>query len=93
MVIQIRFAEPADQPALVEFIRDHWSSTHVFAERPDVFDWQYGTGPRVNVIFAADVRDRSETAMTQNHVYEVCRLSLEAQTKAVRIGAGPAAGG
>jgi predicted dehydrogenase len=43
--------------------------------------------------FAADVRDRSETAMTQNHVYEVCRLSLEAQTKAVRIGAGPAAGG
>ncbi len=57
MVIQIRFAEPADQPALVEFIRDHWSSTHVFAERPDVFDWQYGTGERVNMILAADVRD------------------------------------
>jgi hypothetical protein len=36
--------------------------------------------------FAADVRDRSETAMTQSHVYEVCRLSLEAQTKAARIG-------
>ena len=54
MVIQIRFAEPADQPALVEFIHDHWSSTHIFAERPDVFDWQYGTGARVNMIFAAD---------------------------------------
>ena len=36
--------------------------------------------------FTADVRDRSETAMTQAHVYEVCRLSLEAQTKAVRLG-------
>ena len=57
MVIQIRFAESADQPALVEFIRDHWSSTHVFAERPDVFDWQYGTGERVNMILAVDVRD------------------------------------
>ena len=36
--------------------------------------------------FVADVRDRSETAMTQGHVYEVCRLSIEAQTKATRIG-------
>lgn len=63
MVIQIRFAEPADQPALVEFIRDHWSSTHVFAERPDVFDWQYGTGPRLNMIFAADVRDEGSTVL------------------------------
>ena len=63
MVIQIRFAEPTDQPALVEFIRDHWSSTHVFAERPDVFDWQYGTGARVNMIFAADVRDETTTVL------------------------------
>ena len=63
MVIQIRFAEPADQPALVEFIRDHWSSTHVFAERPDVFDWQYGTGERVNMIFAADVREETSTVL------------------------------
>lgn len=36
--------------------------------------------------FAADVRDRTETAMTQAHVFEVCRLSLVAQTQAVRIG-------
>jgi len=32
--------------------------------------------------FAADVRDRTETAMPQQHVYEVCRLSLEAQKRA-----------
>ncbi|MEF2072623.1 Gfo/Idh/MocA family protein [Consotaella aegiceratis] len=37
--------------------------------------------------FVADVQDRSETAMTQEHVYEVCRLSLEAQAKAGLIGA------
>lgn len=36
--------------------------------------------------FAADVRDRTETAMVQTHVYEVCRLSLEAQANAVRFG-------
>jgi hypothetical protein len=36
--------------------------------------------------FAADVRDRTETAMPQAHVYEVCRLSLEAQSKAARLG-------
>jgi predicted dehydrogenase len=36
--------------------------------------------------FSADVRDRTETTMTQAHVYEVCRLSLEAQTKAAILG-------
>jgi predicted dehydrogenase len=35
--------------------------------------------------FSNDVRDRTETAMSQHHVYEVCRLSLEAQSKAVKI--------
>lgn len=63
MVIQIRFAESADRPALVEFIRDHWSATHIFAERPEVFDWQYGTGDRVNMILAADVRDDESTVL------------------------------
>ncbi|WP_064685234.1 Gfo/Idh/MocA family protein [Rhizobium bangladeshense] len=37
--------------------------------------------------FTADVANRTQTAMTQDHVFEVCRLSLEAQTKAARIGA------
>jgi predicted dehydrogenase len=35
--------------------------------------------------FVADVRDRTETAMTHAHAYEVCRLSLEAQSRAVNI--------
>ena len=35
--------------------------------------------------FTADVRDRTETAMPQSHVFEVCRLSLEAQEKATEI--------
>lgn len=38
--------------------------------------------------FLSDVENRTETAMTQDHVYEVCRLSLEAQTKAARISQG-----
>ena len=35
--------------------------------------------------FAADVRDRTETAMTQAHVFTVCRLALEAQARAERF--------
>lgn len=35
--------------------------------------------------FAADVRDRTATAMSQHHVYEVCRLSLDAQSNAANI--------
>jgi len=35
--------------------------------------------------FTADVQNRTDTAMTQHHVFEVCRLSLEAQAKAVQI--------
>ncbi len=33
----------------------------------------------------ADVRDRTETAMTQEHVFEVTRLALEAQRVATRL--------
>ncbi|QWW71547.1 Gfo/Idh/MocA family protein [Rhizobium sp. WYJ-E13] len=36
--------------------------------------------------FVDDVANRTETAMSQAHVFEVCRLSLEAQTNAARIG-------
>jgi predicted dehydrogenase len=32
--------------------------------------------------FLADIRDRGETAMPQEHVFTVCRLALEAQTTA-----------
>ena len=36
--------------------------------------------------FIADVRDRTETAMTQHHVFETTRLALEAQRDAVHLG-------
>jgi predicted dehydrogenase len=36
--------------------------------------------------FLADVRDRTETAMSQRHVLTVCRLALDAQAKAARVG-------
>jgi predicted dehydrogenase len=36
--------------------------------------------------FLADVRDRTDTAMPQAHVFAVSRLALEAQAKAARIG-------
>jgi predicted dehydrogenase len=35
--------------------------------------------------FAADVRDRTETAMPQAHAFEVCRLAVEAQSRATDI--------
>lgn len=38
--------------------------------------------------FVADVRDRTETAMTQDHVFTVCRLALEAQAQAVILSDG-----
>jgi predicted dehydrogenase len=38
--------------------------------------------------FAADVRDRTQTAMTQSHVFTVCELALEAQARATRVPAG-----
>ena len=35
--------------------------------------------------FARDCRDRTETAMTQRHVFTVCRLALDAQERAERV--------
>jgi hypothetical protein len=35
--------------------------------------------------FLADVRDRTETAMTQAHVFTVTQLALEAQAQARRL--------
>jgi hypothetical protein len=51
--IVTRFATVADQPALIVFIRDHWSSTHVFVQAPQVFDWQYAQPDgRLNMVLA-----------------------------------------
>ncbi len=38
--------------------------------------------------FLNDVRDRTETAMSQAHVFTVCRLALEAQAQATRLQGG-----
>ena len=38
----------------------------------------------------ADIVDRTETAMPQAHCFLACRLALEAQAKAVRLGDGGA---
>lgn len=35
--------------------------------------------------FIADVQNRTETAMSQHHVFETTRLALEAQSRAVRL--------
>jgi predicted dehydrogenase len=60
------------------FMANHQGSQYIHCgdEKLDYFDQ-----------FVADVRDRTETAMTQAHVFEVCRLSLDAQARAVRIAA------
>lgn len=54
-MITVRVAERADQVRLVEFIRDHWSATHIFTERPDLFAWQYlQSDGRLNMMLAED---------------------------------------
>jgi hypothetical protein len=35
--------------------------------------------------FTADVRDRTATAMPQQHVFSVCRLALQAQAQARHV--------
>ena len=52
-VIQTRLATRADRAALIGFIRDHWSASHVFVHAPEVFDWQYGQADgRLNLVLA-----------------------------------------
>lgn len=51
--IETRLATTADRPALLDFIRDHWSARHVFVHAPEVFDWQYVQGDgRLNMVLA-----------------------------------------
>ncbi|MBO6637726.1 MAG: Gfo/Idh/MocA family oxidoreductase [Roseitalea sp.] len=61
---------------------------HVFlvnGERCDYFD---ASGEELTYFerFAADVRDRTETAMTQAHCFKVMELALKAQAQAARLG-------
>lgn len=53
-LIETRLATEADRPALLAFIRDHWSERHVFCHAPEVFDWQYlQADKRLNMVMAA----------------------------------------
>jgi len=59
------------------FMADHKGTRHIDCSKEPVTYFRR---------FIADVRDRSETAMTQAHVFTVCRLALAAQAKAQRVG-------
>ncbi|MCR9122305.1 MAG: Gfo/Idh/MocA family oxidoreductase [Phyllobacteriaceae bacterium] len=61
---------------------------HVFlvnGERCDYFD---ASGEKLTYFerLAADVRDRTETAMSQTHCFKVMELALKAQAQAARLG-------
>ncbi|MBV8837564.1 MAG: Gfo/Idh/MocA family oxidoreductase [Alphaproteobacteria bacterium] len=60
------------------FMADHKGTRHIDCSKEPVGYFRR---------FIADVRDRSETAMPQRHVFTVCRLALAAQAKAQRVGA------
>jgi predicted dehydrogenase len=59
------------------FLADHKGTRHIDAS---------GTPLTYFHRFLADARDRTATAMPQQHVFTVCRLALEAQAKAERRG-------
>jgi hypothetical protein len=57
-MIRVRLARPEDQADLIDFIRDHWSSTHIFTQAPDLFAWQYRQPDgRLNMMMAENVTD------------------------------------
>lgn len=63
-MIRIRVAEAGDQPRLIEFIRDHWSSTHIFTREPDVFSWQHaGVNGCVNMVLAEEIVEDQRTVL------------------------------
>ena len=66
------------------FLVDKWGTRHFDASREPLTYFR-------NLV--ADVDARSETAMTQAHVFAVCRLALEAQDKAAWLPAGMAVHG
>lgn len=49
------FAEKQDIPAILEFIRNHWSDTHVFLEWPELFEYCYaGNGEALTFAIVRD---------------------------------------
>ena len=57
-MIKVRLATASDQPSLIEFIRDHWSATHVFTQNPELFAWQHRqSNGRLNFMLAEQTID------------------------------------
>lgn len=53
-MIQIRRAEIADIPAIMEFIDVHWKKGHILARDRELFEWQFVDDGRVNMILGID---------------------------------------
>lgn len=65
-MIRTRFAEPADQDRLIAFVGEHWSATHIFTQRPDVFRWQHEQADgRLNMVLAEQVDDETEAMSSE----------------------------
>jgi len=63
-MIRVRLAGSEDQSDLIDFIRDHWSATHVFTRAPDVFAWQHRQRDgRLNMMLAEDVSDAGRSVL------------------------------
>jgi hypothetical protein len=55
-MIRVRIATADDQQRLIDFVHDHWSATHIFTQRPDVFAWQHlQADGRLNMVLAEEV--------------------------------------
>ena len=63
-MIRVRIATAADHDQLVDFIRDHWSATHIFTERPEVFTWQHlQADGRLNMVMAERIDDEGAVVL------------------------------
>lgn len=58
--IRIGFATVQDEPRIIEFLRDHWQSNHVFVTNPEVLCWQHQSpdapGDSLTYVLASCVR-------------------------------------
>ncbi|MEQ8436778.1 MAG: hypothetical protein RIB65_04750 [Ilumatobacter fluminis] len=54
-MIRVRIATWDDEEQLVGFLHDHWSSSHIFTKRPELFAWQHRQADgRLNMVLAED---------------------------------------
>lgn len=51
---EFRFASREDIPAIMQFIHDNWSKTHILANHRDFFEYEFCVGDRVGYFLAVD---------------------------------------